>query len=317
MKTKEKRSGNNESSAVANTAGQQRSTDSAATVFADNRVETASQRKLQAVMKSHSVTQPVQRIYVGNSTKGTSREVKNTATLAQVLGWDKAKALTEVKTKVGSIIYFDEATLDGILAGSYEYIEGTSRGDIVTAVGKLYTDHFKEQRDTFSDTVGGIKDNIENSMNSDFKGLKAIYQDSEGDDGMSVSDEWSKSLACTLYALLFLKPNFLGAGSPEELHKIFRSYETTEEYDEDEVVGKIRIAAGLKYSMANAGDKVSGLVAGLGDGDRGRKIIVDMVGEAHTFTLMYDGAWKRYDNDSPGGNARVGYANKRVACTWD
>jgi len=117
---------------------------------------------------------------------------------------------------------------------------------------------------------------------------------------------------------LLLRPNFLGARSPEELHAIFRSSASTQEYDDDQTVGKIRLAAGLDFSTAYAGKTVNQLITSLGPDDRNRKIIVDPQGAAHTFTLIYDnGNWKRFDNDAPNGSTTIKYGENKITVTWE
>jgi hypothetical protein len=119
--------------------------------------------------------------------------------------------------------------------------------------------------------------------------------------------------------LLFLKPNFLGARSPEDLHSVFRQFSGTKKYDEDAVVQKIRLAAGLTPTIPGTAINVRNFVASLtGTANHKRKIIVDMSGEAHTFALLYEGStWKRFDNDNPDGSTDIKYGTKAVACTWE
>ncbi len=143
-------------------------------------------------------------------------------------------------------------------------------------------------------------DNIKD--NSTYKDLvdpeKGNYVD-DVDDGASIKDKYDKSLACTLYAILELKPALLGASSPEQLHYIFRSNPKTKGYDNDREVAQIRISAGLTAVKPGSDENtVSKLTTKFSSG----KYIIDPAGEAHTFVLAYDGSkWQKIDNDNPRG----------------
>jgi hypothetical protein len=260
---------------------------------------------------------PIQRVAVKKTGDDIESYVTTADELATLLEITKESVLQKIGDNV-VYMHFDETLLNEFLSESEAEAVGRNTDAILARLSGLYMKYINKKREDFATNVGSIADNTSNTINTKFHNLKAVYAESEAEDNMNVADKWNVALACTLFALLVVRPNFMGARSPEELHGIFRSFESTKAYDEDEIVGKIRLAAGLDFSTDYAGQTVNQLITSLRVGDRGRKIIVDPTAEAHTFALKYDGgAWKRYDNDAPGGTTTIKYGAKRIAATWE
>ncbi|OJJ19070.1 hypothetical protein BKI52_19825 [marine bacterium AO1-C] len=154
-----------------------------------------------------------------------------------------------------------------------------------------------------------------------YNALKSTYEETEADDGQEVEDDYKSGLACTLFALLAVKGTIWGASTPQELHEILRAMPKLRVYDEDEIVGFLRMKASLNYTNRNS-IKVADFVASLGEEDQTRKFIVDLDGEPHTFALKHkDGEWKRFDNGSETGyidGATIGkYNSSKISVTWE
>lgn len=182
----------------------------------------------------------------------------------------------------------------------------------------LLAKHYKRQYiarvdSGFAANLAQIEDDEDYQRLIDPEGIN--YLEGE-DDGASVKDHYDVALACSLYALLQLKPGFLGADTPEQLHHVLRSDPRTAQYDNDQEVAQIRIAAGLRYRAPAEGERtVSGYTRALTVADRARKFIIDPEGEAHTFVLAWQvRAWKQVDNDHPAGTALNGAT--RIRAVW-
>lgn len=151
---------------------------------------------------------------------------------------------------------------------------------------------------TFYENIKNIKNNI------DYKNLvnpsKDNYLEGGGDDGVSITDTYNKSLACTLFALLELKPKLLNASTPEQLHYVLRSNPKTKRYDNDREVAQIRIASGLTPVKPTTDENtISKFTCKHSSGE---SFIIDPAGEAHTYILKKVGStWKKIDNDHPEG----------------
>lgn len=260
---------------------------------------------------------PVQRISIRKTGANVSRSVTDIDGLATLVNLPKATVLKKVSDNV-YYMHFDENFFNEFLRESYDEAEGNDKNQVLARLSILYMNYISDKREAFAKTVGSIANNTANATNRKYHTLHPLYTSSGTDDGMSVTDDWNKALACSLYALLLLRPKFMGARSPEELHTIFRSSDSTKDYDDDLTVGKIRLAAGLNFSTDFAGQTVNQLIESLGPGDTNRKIIVDPHGEAHTFTLIHDGGqWKRFDNDAPNGSTTIKYGANKIIVTWE
>jgi hypothetical protein len=146
-------------------------------------------------------------------------------------------------------------------------------------------------------------------QSKEYKGLKQIGYMDGTDDGASVKQKYNSTLACSLFALLRMKSPILGASTPEQLHYILRTHPQTKKYDNDDVVAKIRLAAGFKYHTDK--QQVSELQTLT---NKGKKFIIDPVGKAHTFVLEdTSNGWKKYDNDNQNGTAP---SNDKIRVYW-
>ena len=145
------------------------------------------------------------------------------------------------------------------------------------------------------------------------------YEDEGGeDDGMSVGDVYSSVLACSLYSILALKPGWLGAGSPEDLHKILRKTGKLKEYDDNQIAAKVRYLAGLNPTQVQGNVLLGNYLQQEGNANRRQSRIFDVTGMAHTFAAVWmGGEFKKVDEATPnGGNFNNNYAQSRVLWVW-
>lgn len=205
---------------------------------------------------------------------------------------------------------FNAMLMDQFIASDTGYLNIGSASELIESLCDFYVESLGKF----------LKKSEDIEKSKSYSDLKGIYDDTEGDDGLSVGEEYSQGLACTLFALLAVKGSYLGASTPEELHKIFQAIDKFKAYDEDANVGLIRIQAGLNYSTLYSGKTVQQMVDGLEESDRNKKFIIDLDGVAHTFALKYVDGWKRFDNGSNQGyktGAEIGgYASKKISVTW-
>ena len=130
---------------------------------------------------------------------------------------------------------------------------------------------------------------------------EVTWESQDADDGRSVEDEWHSELACTLYALLKIRPYFWGAKDPKELHEILRRRDETKQYDDETVCAKIRFVAGLIPKVYNK--TLRTFLDSHSKDENDVMFIIDLEGQAHTFVLQkIEGKWKKFDNESPGGS---------------
>lgn len=207
---------------------------------------------------------------------------------------------------------FSETLFNHYISIIDDYPEVTGAGALVKFALDFYNKIIK--------TMEADATSTESTTN--YTELVATYDETEADDGMEVKDKFSQKLACSLFALIAVKGSFLGASKPEDLHTILRSLKKFKVYDDDKIIGLLRIQAGLTYSTAHAGKTVTEFISGLKKADEGRKIVIDMDKEAHTFALIYQsGAWKRFDNGSADGyktGMAVGSQGaKKISVTWE
>lgn len=224
--------------------------------------------------------------------------------LAQKLRISRELLLTKLNTAMGNVPDFDAGSLNTFLAAKKSKVHGGLLHDADQYIGKLAQSltkyYFQYGHPDFLERVQGMEENDDFTTLMDSEG---INYGAGVDDGAGVGDGYNASLACTLFALLRLKPGFLGAASPIELHHVLRLNTATQNYDDEPVVAKIRLAAGLTYHTPAEGQtNVSGFMGNLDESDRGTKYIIDPAGEAHTWVLEYEGhAWRKYDNDNQDG----------------
>lgn len=226
----------------------------------------------------------------------------------------KATIINAINTKFSgaeSEDRFNPLMMDQFIDAHDGYLNTGTGAELTDSLYEFY----KDCLDKFVKKAGDIE------SSKSYTDLKDIYDDTEGDDGLNVGSDYDQGLACTLFALLAVKGSYLGASTPEELHNIFQSISKFKAYDEDANVGLIRMQAGLHYSTTYKGKTVKQMVDSLGEGERGRKFIIDMDGEAHTFALKYVDGWKRFDNGSSQGyktGAEIGgYSSKKISVTWE
>lgn len=255
--------------------------------------------QLQSLARQTPATSKVvQRIFVGKN------EIKTAEELAPLLGMDEDELLQQFNTRLGEFPPATKTKFNTFLTAKTSKVRGvsTSQPDAyLDRLRKWYVEtYFQREDSTFTDNLDNIEQNQNFRNIMDPEGIN--YAEGE-DDGASVKDTYDSTLACSLFAILQLKPNFLGAATPKQLHYIFRSNPKTKGYDNDKEVAQIRISAGLNYrAPGNNENTVSKFMTTRTEQDRAKKYIIDPGGQAHTFTLAYSGGrWKRFDNDNQGG----------------
>lgn len=266
--------------------------------FKDNRPATGETQALQQQIQESS--QGVcQRLKIGKATVSTTDQ------LAEKLGKERAQVIDKFNAKLGDLPSVDNATLNNYLVAKKTKVNGGNLADFDQYIGRLVESYKR----TYMERNGGqfLTNLATVESGQDYQTLVdeqgAInYLDGE-EDGASVGDGYDKSLACTLFALLELKPGFLGATNPKELHYILRLNPQTKAYDEDKQVAKIRLSAGLNYRAPGGNENtVAKFINTLGQGQQGNRYIIDPAGQAHTFVLKHNGnRWMQIDNDDEGG----------------
>lgn len=149
------------------------------------------------------------------------------------------------------------------------------------------------------------------------------YTDGGGvSDGVDVDNEYSPGKACSLFSLLAVVPDFMGARDAPHLHEILRRTETLQEYDEDVIAAKIRFAAGLEPTMQ--GRSLGAILDEIMEGSDRPSFIADPAGEAHVFAAVWDGE-KYHPKDNGETSSATNLLDKRkgksvrdrqVASTW-
>ncbi len=265
-----------------------------------NRIEATVQKN-----KKKSITDNnIQRIKVGKD------GVRTVSDLGQKMNLTEGQVIEKFNAALGSFPDATKVKINNFLFSRTAKV-GTSITDHKSFFERLvisYINKFMETQDpTFMDKINNVESTDEYKILMDSQGIN--YGEGE-DDGESITDTYEKTLACTLYALLKLKPNFMGAETPEQLHYFLRTDPKTKNYDEDPQVAQIRLAAGLTYKVP--GTDLSGFMTGL---DTRKKYIIDPRGAAHTFALVHDGSgWKQYDNDYPNGKTPT---NSQIRVVWE
>lgn len=160
--------------------------------------------------------------------------------------------------------------------------------------------------------------------------VKDHYKEGGGtDDGESVKDDYGPLLACSLFAILALKPNWLGGNGPNTesaklLHRTLRKTEQLKDYDDNRAAAKVRYLAGLTptdVSSANQG-VVSYLAAKKLAAERSNQtpesFIIDAKDMAHTFAAKWDTESNKYVKvDETGTKGGFGeYASNKVLVIW-
>jgi hypothetical protein len=253
-----------------------------------------------------------QRILVGKT------PVASAAALAPLLHLDNGEAVLNLfNAQLGDFAPANIHRFNAFLAAKKGRVRGGNTShpaDYLARLAKHYKHQYIKRVDSsFETSLEGIGSN---QLYTDLIDPNGINYLAGEDDGASVKDHYDVALACSLYALLQLKPGFLGADTPEQLHHVLRSDPRTAQYDNDQEVAQIRIAAGLRYLAPAEGERtVSGYTRSLTVADQTRKFIIDPEGEAHTFVLAWlDRAWKQVDNDHPAGTAPNGAT--RIRAIW-
>jgi len=221
---------------------------------------------------------------------------------------DATVLLTRIKTAVTK----EESVevINGIVADMNKF-----RAELAT-VEKAWDLHFLEEE-------RGLEDKVETDLAQN-EDLGDKYKKGGGtDDGMSVGDKYTSVMACSLYAVLTVKPGWLGAAGPEDLHNILRKTGALREYDDDRVAAKIRYLAGLTPTMVGGENKTVSeyLAAKKEAADKARKpadnIIIDAEGIAHTFAAKWNnGNFVKIDEATPNGGNFSEYKSKRVLTVW-
>lgn len=129
------------------------------------------------------------------------------------------------------------------------------------------------------------------------------------DDHVNLRDVFEPGKACSLYSLLTLAPGFMGASSPEELHTMLRRTQDLREYDDNDVVARLRLMAGLTCTME--GKPIAEVLAKYEHAGK-PPFIVDPAGEAHTFACEWanDGYYPRDNGENARGTKVLD--NKRI-----
>jgi hypothetical protein len=255
----------------------------------------------------------VQRIQIGND-----KNVNSTTALGAKLGISKGDVLTKFNANMVDFGQVTEATLDTYLNAQTFRLGGVSTSNpdkfMERVAWRYKTTHVSRSHSGFSGALNSIK------TNQDYKDIMdkdGVNYGAGEDDGHRVDDTYREGLACSLFAILRLKPGFLGAANARQLHHIMRHDQRLRKYDNDERVAAIRIAAGLQYHVpAGAVNTVTKFTTNA-DIDKTIKYIIDPT-EAHTFTLEYDTGrrkWKKYDNDAPNGTEALPQGAIRVYWT--
>jgi len=294
QKVKPRGSGN---TAVANSVVQKKSVNQR---LVYNRIEATVQKKIKKAITDSNI----QRIKVGKD------DVRTVSDLGQKMNLTEEQVIEKFNAALGSFPDATKAKINNFLSSKTAKVR-TSITDHKSFFERLvisYKNKFMETQDpTFMDKMNSVESTDEYKILMNPKGIN--YGEGE-DDGASITDTYEKTLACTLYALLKLKPNFMGAATPEQLHYFLRTDLKTKNYDQDPQVAQIRLAGGLTYK--DPGTDLSGFMKGL---DTSKKYIIDPRGAAHTFALVHDGSgWKQYDNDHPNGKTP---SNTPIRVVWE
>jgi hypothetical protein len=256
----------------------------------------------------------VQRILVGRGK--TRQEIKSIDELAPLLGLQAAAVVLRFNAALGTFPAATNVTLNAFLNKKKTRVSENIRTPdaFLTKLANSYKSSYMERTDT--DFTKNLKTIKQDQRYTDLINPQGINYADGVDDGAAVNDAYNIALACSLFALLKLKPNFLGAASPRDLHHIFRSNPKTRNYDNDREVAQIRLSAGLQYRVPGEDQNTVGtFMASLTQADRGRKFIIDPSGQAHTFALVYSGGrWKKFDNDHQAG---VVPGNEGIRVIWE
>jgi hypothetical protein len=173
-------------------------------------------------------------------------------------------------------------------------------------------DFFEEARDL---------ENVVETNLAQNEALGTKYQIGGGvDDGESVGDDFRGLLACSLHAILAVKPGWLGAATPRALHDILRKTGKLKDYDEDRTAAKIRYLAGMTpVNVAAQNKHVSTFLNEEALKRNPKSYIIDAADVAHTFAAKWDGArYLKVDEQTPNGNPNFGqYANKKALTVWN
>jgi hypothetical protein len=247
-------------------------------------------------------------------------QVKNVTELSGKLNQGKEKIITDINNALSNFKAVDEAEINDFLNRHTKRVKHVSTSEYEAFIQRLAILY---KRFFFSIKESEFYTKIEKIENDDdYKDLMDPEKHDYGgvvggEDDATVGDIYNQSLACSLYALLTVRPNFMGAKTPKALHNIFRAKEVTREYDEEKEIAKIRLSAGLTYSTDYKGKSVNQMIQSFNTTtDRNRRIIVDPAGNvAHTFALKYDNGWKKFDNDNPNGTSNLG--TNSIAFTWE
>jgi hypothetical protein len=172
----------------------------------------------------------------------------------------------------------------------------------------------------FFEEAGDLESVVETNLAQN-EALGDKYKKGGGvDDGESVGDRFRALLACSLHAILAVKPGWLGAETPSDLHEILRKTGKLKDYDEDRTAAKIRYLAGMTpVNVAGQNKHVSTFLAEEAEKKNPKSYIIDAAGVAHTFAAKWDGAkYLKVDEQTPGGNPSFGqYANKKALTVWN
>ncbi|MEM9822486.1 MAG: hypothetical protein AAF985_15495 [Bacteroidota bacterium] len=253
--------------------------------------------------KQSQTSSTIQRIKIG------SENVTNVTKLAVHLKISEDNIISKFNEKLDTFPNVDKGQFNSFL-----YKRTTKVGVGVTEVDKFiqslarsYVTNFaKFFHSNFQDGLDGMAEN-----NTFTNLMEGGYVEEGVDDGASIKDDYDKALACSLFAILAMKPGFLGANSPKELHYILRANPKTRKYDNDKEVAQIRIAAGLTPTKPDATENTLSKLTSKYDAG---KFIIDPSGQAHTFVLTKtDDGWRKIDNDNPGG---VAVANCDIRYYW-
>lgn len=251
-----------------------------------------------------------QRVKVGK------QDVVTAQAMADILSLQKQAFIDKFNQALGELPPADENKINGYLGSKTSKV---SKGVISQAddyirrlVNGYIRTYMQREGGEFLKEMATVESGQEYTTLVDTEGIN--YLEGE-DDGVSVEDQYRQTLACSLYALLELKPGFLGANTPKQLHYVLRLNDDTKDYDNDKEVAKIRLSAGLRYrAPASNEDTVSKFMSRLTQNDQNRKFIIDPKGQAHTFVLKYiQNSWKKVDNDHPGGTNAT---NQEIRVIW-
>jgi len=139
------------------------------------------------------------------------------------------------------------------------------------------------------------------------------------EDDMSVKEAYNPNLACTLFAILALKPGWLGAEHPRDLHSILRKTGQLKDYDDDRTAGKLRYLAGLTPTIVGDQNKRLGeFLQQRKQANQKDSFIVDAEDLAHTFAVVWKSdKFVRVDEASPPDGGGFGaYLQKKVLAIW-